>query len=189
MPKAERVPLDPDVLPWERQPDEPNATYQMFLKYRDMERRSLRGQGMNGYALTASVKWSWSHRCLEWDRYVARQEAEALIRDRISMNERQRNVSRAAQNKIAQWLLTADFDSLKPMEAARWYELAVRIEREASGANLPGAELVVPQEDGSMPEHNPLDDMPLHELLGCEPGEEQAALYAAHQKIRKARQS
>jgi hypothetical protein len=131
--RAERI-LDPDVLPWEKQPGETDLAYAGFLRYRDMERRSVRDAGPNSNNL--SVQWQWSVRCLEWDRFVQRQDDGAMVRYRVQMNERQRAAGRLGQQKVITWLVNLDPATLSPHEAARWFEVAVRAEREAAGAGL-----------------------------------------------------
>lgn len=126
--------LDPDALPWERQPDETQAAYALFETYRDAEVRKVRDLG--SAAQDWSVIWQWSYRVLEYDRWVAKKTAEEMVRYRVEMDARHRKTAREAQEKIEEWLSKVEVDKLKPSEAARWYELAVRVEREASGANL-----------------------------------------------------
>lgn len=127
--------LDPDLLPWEQQPGETVQAHNAFLKYRDMEKRSVREVG--SAALRWSAEWHWQYRCREWDRYVQRAEAEAMVRYRVSMNERQRRMAVVAQHKLIEWLTNLDTSKMRPNEAARWFEVAVRIEREAAGGSLP----------------------------------------------------
>jgi len=150
--------LDPDVLPWERQAGEPDAAYAGFLTYRDMERRSTRDVGPS--AGHWSSDWLWPIRVLEWDRYVQRQDAEALVRYRITMNERQRAASRLAQQKIVTWLVNLDPSRLSPHEAARWFEVAARLEREAAGVGL-AAEISPPP---AVPD--PFEGLTLGDILG-----------------------
>jgi hypothetical protein len=106
------------------------------------------------------MRWSWSVRCLEWDRHVQRQDDEAMVRYRVAMNERQRAASRLAQQKMATWLIELDPTRLTPHEAARWFEVAVRVEREAAGA-ASSPDLAPPL---AVPD--PFEGMTLAELLG-----------------------
>ncbi len=151
--------LDPDALPWERQHGEPEALYAGFLRYRDMERRSTRDVGPR--AGHWSSDWLWAVRVLEWDRFVQRQDAEALVRYRISMNERQRAAGRLAQQKIVTWLVNLDPSRLSPHEAARWFEVAARLEREAAGLEL-AAEVAPPP---AVPD--PFEGLTLGDILGA----------------------
>lgn len=153
--------LDPDVLPWERQAGEPDGAYDGFLVYRGQERRSTRDVGPS--AGRWSSDWLWGVRVLEWDRFVQRQDDELLVRYRLSMNERQRATARFAQQKLIQWLTDLDPARLTPNEAARWFEVSVRVEREAAGAKA-GAVDPAPIPEVS----DPFDGMTLGEVLGLE---------------------
>jgi hypothetical protein len=167
--------FDPDLLPWERQPDEPDDHYAMFLHFRDLERRSLaeftkeqyqeRGW-TNKLARKLSSRWSWGFRCARWDRYMGQVDTEELVRYRRSMNDRQRNAARLAQQKIAQWLVNLDPSTLRPFEAARWFEIAVKMERDAAGVDAP----TPPQPDGPTDpaEHEPGGAQTLAELAGID---------------------
>lgn len=125
-------PLDPDRPIWERQEGESNEAWKAFEKYRDMEHRTYRE--VSSSSGRWSREWSWQARVAEWDRHIARQEAEELVRYRVKMNERHRMIAATAQNKIVQWLQTLEPSKMRPAEAARWFEIAVKVERDAAGA-------------------------------------------------------
>lgn len=128
---AKAKPLGQDRPVWERQTDESKAAFDAFLVFRDSEERQPGRQGRA--ALQWSSVWSWGYRAYEWDLYLARLDDEQAVRYRREMNKRQRASARLAQNKIAQFLMDLDPLKLTPQEAARWYEVAVRIERMAGG--------------------------------------------------------
>src|SRR5699024_6568339 len=86
-----------------------------------------------------SREWQWQARVAEWDRHLTRQEAEELVRYRVKMNERHRAIARSAQSKIIQWLSELDPQRMRASEAARWFEIAVKVERDAAG--VAGAEM------------------------------------------------
>lgn len=123
--------FDPDLPVWERQPGETKVQYDAFLRFRDSEERSP-GQ-ISKQAVTYSSVWSWGWRAYEYDLFLVRKDQEDAVRYRRQMNARQRATSRLAQNKIAQYLMNLDPEKLSPQEAARWYEVAVKIERLAGG--------------------------------------------------------
>lgn len=128
-------PLDPDRMPWERQPDEPDDCYKAFVAYRDQQKRRVTDHGSS--ALKWSSIWQWGYRTYEWDRYMARVDVEDQVRYRREMNERHRTIARAATLKIAKFINeTLDVEKLRPAEAARWLEVAARLERDASGATV-----------------------------------------------------
>lgn len=131
-------PLDPDRPIWERQDGETNEAWRAFEKYRDQEHRNYRE--VSASAGRWSREWQWQARVAEWDRHLTRQEAEELVRYRVSMNQRQRAIARSAQSKIIQWLTNLDPSKMRPSEAARWFEIAVKVERDAAGVK--GTEIV-----------------------------------------------
>jgi hypothetical protein len=126
-------PMDPDRPVWERQPNESKKAYDTFLAWRDSDERNVTRHGRT--AKQWSAEWSWGYRAFEHDLYVQRRVAEELIRYRLDMNDRQRKIAYAAQMKLIEWLRRLDVDRLRPGDAARWLEIAVKIERMAAGAN------------------------------------------------------
>lgn len=168
-------PLSPDLNPWDQQPGEAPDVYKAFVEFRDSEDRKVRRPGDDGATgsrrARQSATWSWAYRAKAWDRHVATQELDELVRYRIDMNRRHRRVARVAQGQFVTWLqrLTPeDVARWKPMEAVRVYETAVRIEREAAGAHLAA--------EGQLPEQNPepLMDGPasLGEMFNVDPATE-----------------
>lgn len=126
-------PLDPDRPVWERQPRESAKAYGTFLTWRDSQERNVTAFGRTSKQWSA--EWSWGYRAFEWDLYLARREHEDLVRYRLEMNDRQRKTAYAAQQKIIRWLAAVDPLKLNARDAARWWDLAVKVERMAAGAN------------------------------------------------------
>lgn len=126
-------PLDPDRPVWERQPGESKRAYDTFLAWRDSQERTVTKHG--NMAQQWSARWSWGYRAFEYDLYVHRRVTEELVRYRLDMNDRQRKIAYAAQTKIIEWLRHLDPTRMRPGDAARWLEIAVKIERMAAGAN------------------------------------------------------
>lgn len=127
-------PLDPDLNWWDQQPDEGDPAYASFLTYRDAEERNAKAMG--GSSKRWSAIWSWKFRCRAWDRHLAQGVLDDLVRYRVRMNDRLRKDSVKVQVKIIEYLEGLDLTTLKPHEAARLWWYAVKIEREAAGANL-----------------------------------------------------
>lgn len=123
--------FDPDRPVWERQPTESAKAYAAFVAWRDTPERKL----PNRQAQQWSAIWSWGYRAYEFDLYLSRKETEDLIRYRLAMNARQRDIAYVVQQQVIQWLASVDPRTMKPAEAARWLEVAVRIERLAAGAD------------------------------------------------------
>lgn len=166
-------PLDPDAHPWERQPDEADESYRMFVAYRDMPVRNMQtfntdefaGRGWNDRkARQLSSQWSWGFRCFKFDNYMAALDVEEMARHRRIMNRRHIAVAQDAQAKIAEWLKGLKVADLTPFEAARWYELAVRVERDATGADVPTADLPDPTQGETAPK-----PASIGELMGVDP--------------------
>lgn len=128
---AKAHPLGQDRPVWEQQQGESKPAYEAFLAFRDSDERVVSRQGKQAWVWSSS--WSWGYRAYEYDLYLARLDEEQTVRYRRKMNERQRATSRLAQNKIAQFLVELDPSKLTAQEAARWYEVAVKIERMAGG--------------------------------------------------------
>ena len=77
-----------------------------------------------------------------------------MVRERMQMNQRHRAVAANAISKVAQWLVNMDPQTLKPADAAKWFEVAVRVQREASGllvAEEPIPGIPDPDDDPTMP--------------------------------------
>jgi hypothetical protein len=168
--------LDPDIHPWERQPAEGDEAYQMYVAYRDMVERKLATFDNPQYtdrgwhsrrARELSSRWSWGYRNLHFDRHLDAIAVEDQGRYRRLMNERQRTVARAAQSKLAQWVTGLDPKTLKPMEAARLFEVFARMERDAAGAAAPIGGL--PIGDSEVPEPMPADATLADYLPGIDP--------------------
>jgi hypothetical protein len=135
--------FDPDLQPWERQPEEPDEAYQCFLTYRDMVTRNMTLFDSEQYMVREwsarkarkwSSRWSWGWRCAKWDRYMASVDVENLVRYRRLMNERHRRVAAAGFAKLSQWVKELDGKTLSASEAIRLFEVFVRVEQMASGS-------------------------------------------------------
>jgi hypothetical protein len=169
-------PLSPDLHPWEQQPGETPDAYAGFVGYRDSEDRRVGEHGAN--SRNWSSMWSWGYRAYQWDLHMARVDQEEMVRYRRRMNERQRTAARYAQQQIVQWLQNLNPAKLKPAEAARWWEIAVRVEREAAGAHLdPSKVAEIPDEVPDSPE----DLVTLGSLLDGEPVGDQVEADMAEQ--------
>ena len=138
------VPLDPDTNPWDRQPRETAKAYEAFCRYRDSDHRNvarLMAEGGTAQYRTWSSKWQWSGRALSWDRFLTTKDLEDAMRWRRTMNNRQRRAAALAQSKIIEWLRSLDPVKLTPTEAARWFEVAVKVERLAAGGETAKVEV------------------------------------------------
>ena len=168
---ANAMALDPDIHPWERQPEESTEAYAQFLIYRDMpEKRILADFDRNpdyvakGYTSRRgrelSSRWSWGYRCYKFDRFMGQQDLEELVRYRREMGERQRTIGRAGLAKMAKWVDDLNVGDLTPAEAARLLETFAKLEREAAGAyTIPGNPDEIPTGDNAPAAPKTLGDL------------------------------
>lgn len=137
------APLDYTRPIWYRQEGETEAAYASFKKYRDMEKRKIRDcPNGNNY----STRWSWRERVEAWDKHMADNEANELVRYRIAMGERHRALGRKALEKAEMWLDSLTEDRISRMSAngiVQMMDVAARIEREAAGAGADAAKVQV----------------------------------------------
>lgn len=168
--------FDPDLLPWEKQPTETDDQYTAFRAFRDSADRKVSEHGPT--AREWSSVWSWGWRVYQWDLFVAREEDQQMVRYRMLMNERHRNIAQNALVKVSQWLINMNPDTLKPADAARWFEIAVRVQREAAGAML--AESAIPGIPDPDADENPNAGRTLAEVLGLEGLDDDAAAVALY---------
>jgi hypothetical protein len=134
--------FDPGLNPWERQPNEPDEAYGMYVTYRDMQSRNLAVFDQEVYlsrewsarkARHYSSRWSWGWRSAQFDRYMANLDVENLVRYRRMMNDRHRRVAAAGFAKLTRWVKNLDVNRLTPSEAIRLFEVFVRTEQMAAG--------------------------------------------------------
>jgi hypothetical protein len=159
--------LDVDLNPWEKQPDETEEAWAAFQAWKESADRRVADHGPNAY--TWSSQWSWGYRAYRYDLYMARVDEEAMVRYRLRMNDRQRRTAGLVQQKVVEWLMAADFTRMGTAEVAKWWDLAVRVERDAAGVNaLNGPGGVEPDWSDVEPVHT---SQTLAERLGLGPVE------------------
>jgi len=137
------APLDYTRPIWKRQAGETEAAYASFKTYRDMERRRVR-DAPNGNSYSA--RWSWRERVEAWDKHMAENEANELVRYRIAMGDRHRALGRKALEKAEMWLDSLTEERISRMSAngiVQMMDVAARIEREAAGADSAKVQLEV----------------------------------------------
>jgi hypothetical protein len=137
------APLDYTRPIWKRQDGETEAAYASFKAYRDMERRRVR-DAPNGNHYSA--RWSWKERVEAWDKHMAENEANELVRYRIAMGDRHRALGRKALEKAEMWLDSLTEDRISRMSAngiVQMMDVAARIEREAAGAGADSAKVQI----------------------------------------------
>jgi hypothetical protein len=171
--------LNPDLPPWERQPDETDRAYVAFKAWLDSDKRRVVDHGPT--AANWSSRWQWSARAREYDVYMARVDLEDQVRYRRKMNDRHRRMASVALSKVVEWLGSVDPTRMSTADATRLLDVAVRIERDATGIHteddLPPPHPEIPHE-GSLEQRLidagldvEMSDVArlLHERLGTEP--------------------
>jgi hypothetical protein len=162
-----------EIEPWLRQEHETIEQYDMFqiwlhsmdrnMAMFDDEKYKARGWSKT-HAKTIRRSRSWTHRAWCYDAHVTRVETEELVRYRRQMLRKQRQVAQVAQSKVTQWLANLDPATLKPIEAAKWYELAVAVEQNAAGyTQKPGPA------DAQDAEQDPNRPKTLGDAMGVDP--------------------
>lgn len=125
--------------PWGRQPDESQPAYDAFITYRDQGyTRSYRATAA---ALNKSRSlidrwgkvWFWQGRAAAWDAELAKQTAVKQREAQEKARKRHETIAVTFQSKAVERLRKLDVNELKPGDLIRWFEIAVRIEREALG--------------------------------------------------------
>ena len=125
--------------PWTRQPKETNPSWEAFVAYRDLgPKRSLReAASIVGKSLTLLENWSarheWVRRAGLWDAEEDRAKQEGKLEAIQDMERRHGQMARLFQQKVLDRLRTIDVEDLTPAQLIQWFEVAVRVERQAAG--------------------------------------------------------
>jgi hypothetical protein len=139
-----RLTMNPDYDPWDRQPSESAKHYGRFGYYRDMgPTRTVNKLHKMLNELGDKIKpdsirqaaWEhrWADRAQAWD--IAQQEAdrERLVAERRDMIRRHRSVSSALMTQALKALRAMRAEDMSPRDVATWLKLATDIERVALG--------------------------------------------------------
>jgi hypothetical protein len=152
--RAERPkqPAPRTAEPWERQPEDTDASWAAFQVFRDLppERRTLlgawkaaaqaRGRTVNppdGHAPTNWRQWhvrhDWASRAAAWDNEQDRRIREELIRQRAGMARRQAQLGQLLQSKAAQAAQTLATAEVNAHGVAALADTGSKLERLALG--------------------------------------------------------
>ena len=126
--------------PWSVQPGEDALAFAYFVTYRNMNPVD-RSAAAVSRALDVKVsiirelaaKFSWSERALSYDAYVDNKASEELARGRIQMKKQHIEIAEIAKAKILEGLTKIRADEMSARDLATWYDLAVKVERQARG--------------------------------------------------------
>lgn len=141
------MPKQPDLDPWERQPNESDVAFAAFLIYRDLapRRRLALVAQQSGKSVPLMERWSahhkWRDRAAAWDREQDRVGREAQLEEVRLMHRRHANLAVRMLNKAAQRLegdpannvAALNVSKLTAEQVARLAEVGVKIERSARG--------------------------------------------------------
>lgn len=148
------------IKAWERQRGESQKAFEAFTVYRDLEsERSLVKVGQKlGKSSTLierwSVQWSWVERARLYDEEKERQYLLQQEEERKKMAERHAKQSMMFQNKVLERLRTIDPNRLTPADLIKWFEVAVKVERQARGESTEKHELNHTGQVNTNNEHN-----------------------------------
>jgi hypothetical protein len=125
--------------PWQRLEEETDPAWEAFRCYRDLglERSIAKVAGELDKSVPLMERWSskhrWVMRSTTFDIEQDRLWVASLNTERRKMAERQVKTAALAQNKVAQWLIDLNPDALTAGEAARWLEVASKMEQAVLG--------------------------------------------------------
>lgn len=121
--------------PWEMQSGEPVEAFAAFVEYRDAgPGRSLAKVGQNrGKSVSVleewSARWKWVSRTRQWVAEIDRIRREAAVELLLDMQRRHLQAAQGFIERVSKRLETMDVKELTPMAMARWFEVAVKVER------------------------------------------------------------
>lgn len=125
--------------------EESDKAYAAFLVYRDMGRKRsvpsayrtatgrIQAKQANGQWNLWADKFTWRKRAEAWDRHLDQRLDQQLDQEIHEMASRHAKIARALQEKLVRRMLTIDPDTLSPQDVIKWYDIAVKREREALG--------------------------------------------------------
>jgi hypothetical protein len=152
--------------PWERQPDDTDASWNAFICYRDLGvRRSLPRAGRRYYHPDADrdeigvtsgqerqfEEWSaeknWVERSRQFDAY---EEAERLHERRTQIREAERRhaqIGMRLQAKGLEALEVLELDDFDPADILRWVTEGAKLERLALGESTSNEQVILVTEE------------------------------------------
>jgi hypothetical protein len=143
---AERLRLDPQLDPWERQPGESDRMYSRFAAYLELGRTRtlttaaeiLTSTGdetkLHGaYIRELSARFRWVERVGAYDREQDRLERERLVEQRRDMIRRHRQWANDLSAKAKGALANLKTEKITPLDIVRMLRLAAGIEATALG--------------------------------------------------------
>lgn len=127
--------------PWERVEGETPKAYAAFCVYRDLGKiRSLQKAGRKQGESRAkkaicqwSAKYNWVARANAYDDYIEKKKREQNEQEILQMNETHAKVAMLMIMKVLAKVKSVDPETLTPMDAAKWIDVASKLERVSRG--------------------------------------------------------
>lgn len=129
------ITLDPDLDPWERQPNETPHKHGQFTAYRDIGRtRTLTEAAQRltlayGHVRNLAAQYRWRDRVEAYDRHLDRQYQAMWLEERRKAAETDAKILGAAIGKLAQRLTSLNAAELSPGDFIRLMDVAMRHRR------------------------------------------------------------
>lgn len=142
--KRRELEYDPEIDPWERQPNESARNHGLFLIYRDFGRIRTVAQvaemsSLSYGAVTRIARFNkWVERAGRWDAEQDRLLGLRLQTLREEMARTHAKAARTLMEKAMERLKTLDVNSISPHALVLMLDTAARIERAALGLETLG---------------------------------------------------
>lgn len=130
--------------PWDRQPDEPALWFSRFDAYRLLgPKRSVtaawnaetgvkvQGKEAPSNWYQSAKKWRWQERAEAWDAQELPSRQQQQLAELAETRARHREMSRTVQDLALKAFERLQADDLSPLEALRYFESGVDLERKA----------------------------------------------------------
>lgn len=126
--------------PWAPQPGEDDVSFSYFVAYKSLppkDRSAAAVARMFDVPVTAirelARRFSWPDRALSYDAWLDRRASEELARGRAKMREDDVAIAKIAKDKILVGLRSLNPELMSARDLATWFDLAVKVERQARG--------------------------------------------------------
>jgi hypothetical protein len=175
---------------WDKQNGESEKAFEAFVTYRDAgaaRSLALAGRTLGKSTVMMEVwssRWHWVARVAAFDAELGRRNAVAAMKASEDMIERHARMAVLFSNKVLERMQTLVLADLSAADLARWFDLAVRVERLSRGAPTERVEQTVKHEPGEVDEKE-RPALPSDEYLArvaAEVGELDAIFEAAQRK-------
>jgi len=133
---------------WDRLTGESSKAYYAFCIYRDLGRDRSHERVTQAYRKTASknpkfnrpqqihiwsIKYNWVSRVTAYDDYIEKKKREQNEKAILEMNKTHADVSMLMIAKVEAKVKSIDPETLTPADAAKWLDIASKLERVSRG--------------------------------------------------------